>query len=345
MTAERRKPTYGAATRLARIVLELVNRPFGWSFEGIQRELGVSERTLLRYIAASREELVDWSGRPLLVIVKHGSQRKLRLADLSRSPDSTSYEAASLYFMLTVLKFLEGTVLEEGLEALWERTFRGLSEKQRARLANFDRKFFALAYAPKDYRKHDEQLDLVLRSLIDQQRLRVDYAGIRGEGKVHELDPYTLLAHKGGLYLIGFSHLYEKIIYLSVERIRSIDRVLGEDRQPERFAYPEGYHPEKHMDGMFGVYAGEPTKVKILLHNAETEALLRARTIHASQEFERRRDGKTVLSMTVRGTMELRNWVLGLGPWAEVLEPAGLRKEVGKLLSEAATLYASQRKR
>jgi hypothetical protein len=85
--------------------------------------------------------------------------------------------------------------------------------------------------------------------------------------------------------------------------------------------------------------------VKILLHGAETEALLRARTIHASQEFERRRDAKTVLSVTVRGTMELRNWVLSLGPWAEVLEPAGLRKEVAELLSKAATLYSSRRRR
>jgi hypothetical protein len=30
--------------------------------------------------------------------------------------------------------------------------------------------------------------------------------------------------------------------------------VIGEERQPRRFTYPEGYHPEKHMDGMFGVY-------------------------------------------------------------------------------------------
>ena len=161
MTVLRRKPTYGAATRLARIVLELVNRPFGWSFEGICRELDVSERTLLRYIEASERELVDWNGRPMLEVAKHGSNRKLRLADLSRSPDSTAYEAASLYFVLTFLKFLEGTIIEEGVEGLWERTFKGLSEKQRSRLTDFDRKFFALAFAPKDYSKHDDHLDLI----------------------------------------------------------------------------------------------------------------------------------------------------------------------------------------
>jgi predicted DNA-binding transcriptional regulator YafY len=93
------------------------------------------------------------------------------------------------------------------------------------------------------------------------------------------------------------------------------------------------------MDGMFGVFEGEPTNVKILLHNAETEALLRARTTHPSQQFARQRDGKVLLTMTVRGTTELRNWLLSLGPWAEVIEPESLRREVSDLFAEAAGLY------
>lgn len=340
-----RKPTYGTAIRFAQIVFELMSRPFGWSFEGIKREFDLSELTLARYVAIWREELVDATGRQLLEVVQQGSQRKLRLADLNPSPDSTAYEAVSLYFMLTLLKFLEGTVIEEGLEAVWERTFKALSEKQRSRLADFDRKFFTVAYAPKDYKEHDEKLDLILRSLIDQQRLRIDYAGTLGEGKIHEVDPYTLIAYKGGLYVVGHSHLYEKIIYLAVERIRSVERILGEDKLPVRFRYPNDYHPETYTEGVFGIFDGEPTAVKILLHNDETVALLRSRTIHPTQRFERRRDGKTLLTMKVRGTMELRNWVLGLGPWAEVLEPLELRHEVRGLLREAADLYKSEKRR
>ncbi len=43
-----RPATYHTATRLARIVHGLVGRPYGWSFDAIQTELGISERTLLR---------------------------------------------------------------------------------------------------------------------------------------------------------------------------------------------------------------------------------------------------------------------------------------------------------
>src|SRR5438876_11070411 len=92
-----RPATYGTATRLARIVYGLVGRPYGWSFEAIQEELSISERTLLRYLAACRRELVDAEGRPLIDVVRRGERRVLRLADTARAPDSTSYQAISFY--------------------------------------------------------------------------------------------------------------------------------------------------------------------------------------------------------------------------------------------------------
>src|SRR5258705_6988791 len=81
-----RPPTYGTATRLARIVHGLVGRPHGWSFEAIQEELGISERTLLRYLAACRRELVDGGGRPLLDVVRRGGRRGAPPALRRRAP-------------------------------------------------------------------------------------------------------------------------------------------------------------------------------------------------------------------------------------------------------------------
>jgi len=43
--------------------------------------------------------------------------------------------------------------------------------------------------------------------------------------------------------------------------------------------------------------------------------------------------------MTVRGTTELTRWILGLGPYVEVLRPAALRDEIHKSLAQAARLY------
>jgi proteasome accessory factor B len=343
MRKEGRRATYPAGLRLARIAIELGSRPYGWSFDAIKRELRISERTLLRYISACRQALRDWNGRPMIEVVRRGSRRWLRLTSATRSLDSNPYRAASLYFTLTLLKFLEGTVMKEGVETLWDRNFKDLSAPERQRLTDFDRKFYAVPYAPKNYHDFDDQLDLILRALIDQNVIHVDYAGLAGEGKQHDFEPYTLLAYRGGLYVLGLSQLYRRVIYLAVERIRKAEFVRDRTGNRVRFAYPKSYRPDKHLDGTFGLLTGPETEVELLLLG-DSEAYLRPRLIHPTQNFRRRSDGKTVMTMRVRGTTELRNFILSQGPWVKVLKPVGFREEIAKLLREMAALYEDDKR-
>lgn len=61
--------------------------------------------------------------------------------------------------------------------------------------------------------------------------------------------------------------------------------------------------------------------------------------IHPTQWFRRRSDGTTVLTMRVRGTTELANWVLRYAPWIEVVRPRELREHVRERIQEAAAVY------
>lgn len=339
MDKVRRKPTYGAATRMARIVLELAAHPFGWNLDAIQRKLDISERTLARYIAACRAGLLDHAGRPMIEVVDYGQRRALRFAQSISKADSTAWQAAALFFSLTLLRFLEGTVLKEGVENLWDRLYRGLSPTQLARLRDLHKKFYAVPYAPKDYKEFDEQLDIIFRALVDQKRLRIDYAALSSEPKTHLFDPYTLVAYRGGLYLLGTSDLSDSLIYLAVERIKAISFATDEKGEQIGFSLPAGYDPATYTEGIFGIVSGKETKVELLILNEETETYLKSRLIHPTQSFRRRRDKKMVLSMTVRGTTELRNWILSLGPWVKILKPVELRDEVSTLLAHASRLY------
>jgi predicted DNA-binding transcriptional regulator YafY len=335
----RRKPTYGAAIRLARIAAGLFSKPYGWSFKSIAEDLEISERTLARYVSVLRSELLDWHGGPLVEVVGNGGDRKLRLVSSMKAAEASSYQVALLYFSLTVLKFLEGTVLKEGVEGLWEKVFQNLSMTQQTRLSDLERKFYAVPYAPKDYTDFSEQLDVILRALLDQSRLRVDYAGLTGEGHQHDFDPYSLIAYRGGLYLLGHSHRSNATIYLAVERIRSVEFIRQPGGSPERFVYPPRFDPEAHTEGTFGIVDGPETKVELKIHSEQTEAYVRSRTIHRSQRFGHRRDGTTILTMTVKGTTELANWIMSMGPWVEVLKPVALRKEIAQRHAKAARLY------
>src|SRR5947208_12094915 len=84
-----RPATYGTATRLARIVYGLLGRPYGWSFDAIQDELRISERTLLRYAAACRRELHGGAKVRQRTVKSSwvGARSRDRLASSSRSAD------------------------------------------------------------------------------------------------------------------------------------------------------------------------------------------------------------------------------------------------------------------
>src|SRR5260370_7698275 len=242
----RRKPTYGAAIRLARIAAGLFSRPYGWSFKSIAESLEISERTLARYVSVLRSDLADSHGAPLVEVVGTGAERRLRLVSSMKAAEASSYQVALLYFSLTVLKFLEGTVLKEGVEGLWEKVFQNLSSTQQTRLSDLERKFYAVPYAPKDYTDFSEQLDVILRALLDQSRLKIDYAGLTGEGHHHDFDPYSLIAYRGGLYLLGHSHRSNATIYLAVERSRSVDFIRHPDEPPLRSLHPPPSTPQPH---------------------------------------------------------------------------------------------------
>jgi proteasome accessory factor B len=328
-----RKPTYGAAARLARLLYGLLSRPRGWSFDAIEAELGISERTLLRYLAACRRDLLDAEGRPIIEAFRSGERRMLRLAQTDRMEESAAYQVLFFYFASSVFQFLDGTVIKEGVADLWERFLRSVPSAQRARLTDFQRKFYAVPHAMKDYREFDAQLDAIVFCLANNRSLRVEYASVQGGSKVHDFDPYSLLMYRGGLYVVGRSHLRRQVITLAVERMRQVERL------PASFDYPSGYAPQKHTEGIFGIIEGPQASVELLIKDAQTRAYLESRRIHPTQEFRARRDGGAVLSMTVRGTDELKYWILGFGPHIEVLKPASLRAEVAALLRTAAQAY------
>jgi hypothetical protein len=105
-----------------------------------------------------------------------------------------------------------------------------------------------------------------------------------------------------------------------------VERIRKGERLAERFDYPRDYTPERYTEGMFGIVGGPETTVELLILNPETTSYLQARRIHPTQKFRKRKDGMTVLAMTVRGTDELLAWILRLGRYVKVLRPRDLRQ-------------------
>lgn len=333
-SAGRARPAGGGpATRVARILWGLLSRPHGWSLEAVARELGVSERTLLGYVKTCREELVDVRGRALVELVRRGDRRLLRLADAARAPDSTAYQALSLFFAITVFQVLDGAGLEHGVDDLWTRFQARLPRRGQAPLADIRRKFYAAPDAVLDHAHVERQLDVVLRGLVNQQCLRLEHVAPDSAAPgAYELEPYTLALAGGTLQLIGRSRADGRIVRLGLDGLRSA--ALGADR----FEYPPRYSPDRHADGVFAG-EGEETEVSILLRSEQAVRQARARRLHRTQRFIRQQGGAAILSMRVRSTESLKSWLLSLGARAEVIAPRTLRDDVHRAHAEAAALY------
>ena len=68
-----------------------------------------------------------------------------------------------------------------------------------------------------------------------------------------------------------------------------------------------------------------------------------ARVWHASQEVRDQDDGSLVLTLQVCHDWALRSWILSFGPFARVLTPAVLVREVRADLQAANERYAAKR--
>src|SRR5262249_18513613 len=249
--------------------------------------------------------------------------------------ESTVFQVASLRLASALLRFAGGTVLDQLLADACERLESVARPADQPLLAGLKRKFYAIPFAENYYRHPDDTTDPIRRGLNEERRLRLVSPGKGGPGHVHMFDPYTLAVYRGGLYLIGRSDRHAKVIYLAVERIRSVKL------EAERFEYPARYSPRRHHRGVFGIIEGEELHVELLLMDPETAALLRARRLNLGERFQSRADGTTLLTMRVRGIDELANWVLGFGPHVQVLRPQALRQRVARDLRVASELYGT----
>jgi len=339
------KPTYNTAAKVARIAIRLLMPPRQLSFADVRDVVAAraSDRTIERYIAALRKVFNGRDRYPLLEIDKHEQGRKtLILSEPAAESGPREGEELRMALALEMLNAVKGTYLERDVKDILRRFSAAVSPTLAAKLETLPRKFFTVSYGVKQYEGGAaERLNVIIRCLVEQQRMRVAYRSQSSDGALNQyaFDPYTLLTYKGGLYVIGYSFKRERAVYLALERIERVEPVV-ENGKPYVFRYPDEYSPEKFTEGVFGIYAGEKVAVELSIRNAQTLAYLKPRRIHPTQTLEERGDGTAILRMTVRGTEELASWVMSMAPWVEVVKPESLRARVKEMLRDGLELYA-----
>jgi predicted DNA-binding transcriptional regulator YafY len=133
-------------------------------------------------------------------------------------------------------------------------------------------------------------------------------------------------------YLIGYCELRKGIRIFAVDRIERI--VLLDDS----FEIPDGFDAETYLHASFGVFQGEPVKVRIRF-SAKAAGYVKEKRWHPSQTLSSETNGDLIFTAEVAGIEEIKRWVMTWGSAAQVVEPESLCREIAKEARGMLELY------
>ena len=338
---QQRQATYTSATRMADMVLMLSRSWAPVPLEKLCDELGVSPRTAKRYRSALndyfREKFCAEDKSFRFIQSNTESGKELWFLSQQQEMEADSFRRlTSVYVSLVLLKTMDSSVLEEGINELWRGAAGQIEPSKKGKLTLFDRKFRCTGFGRKSYTRNDAVLKQIINALISQKTLQVLHSGAtERKPRYHIIHPYTLLLHRDSLYLHAYTESRKAIRTFSVDRI---DEATVLDAL---FRYPPDYDPDRLTQGSFGIYE-EPdgtlfnvtVSFKEMLHDYIT-----ARQWHPRQRFSHLVNGCFTMQVPLTNVHEFIPWVLQFGGDAEVLEPASVREQVKKALAGSLAQY------
>lgn len=315
-----------------RLLHALESSRHGATINALADDLNVTTRTIRRDLAALQE-----AGFPLFDERDDDGRSRWRLEGQVLKGLETGFtlrELCALYLSRNLLEAVAGTPFQRDLTLAFGRLEKLLSPRMRQFLDRLPAVLSAKS-GPRA-RSGDQSADVVGRLLEATLHYRVAtmrYHSVSSGGiKDYTVHPYRLAFAQGGLYLLAYVPAYKGIRTFAVDRISSVS--LEKDTFTPR--QPIG---EDVFANSLGVNTGPAAKVEIEFAS-RVAPYVRARVWHASQQLRDGADGGLLLSMNVCHDWALRSWILSWGPFARVIAPRGLAKDVESDLEAAAGRYS-----
>lgn len=317
---KRRGKPAGHYTQAARLhnVIRLIESRHGITLDELVEETGVDRRTVHRDLAAVQE-----AGYPLVAEWQAGRKvyrfltRTRQVAPITFTLD----ELVSLHLLRSLAAMLPPDPFGKEIDALFAKIHAALPPRSAAHLERISRVALPRLQGVRDYAGSAVLLGDLRRALLYQYRVRFAYARSGKPAARYEVDPYTLVLAKGGLYLLGHAHNRSAIRLFAVERIGDLQVTR------QRFELPDGFDPEACFSDAFGLVADQPMQVTVRF-DQQVAQTVRERIWRPGQVISEEPDGGLLLSFEASGTLEILAWVLSYGAHAELLEPPELRREL-----------------
>jgi predicted DNA-binding transcriptional regulator YafY len=237
-------------------------------------------------------------------------------------------ELMALYFSRGMMRVLKDTVFYDSLESLFGKIKTTLPQEYIDYLGRIEKSLEVGTTPYKHYGKLRDIIERVSEAAAQRKAIEIVYYTMsRKKETRRKVAPYKIWYFDGTFYLIGNCGLRQDI------RIFALDRIRALEQTDESFEMPENFEGDDFMKSSFGVFVGEPVRVRIEFA-ADIADYIREKVWHETQKIEPQRDGSIVFEAEVAGTEEIKFWVLKWGAKARVLTPESLREEM-RLEAEA----------
>lgn len=325
---------YSQAGRLHTIIRLLETRR-GLTLDELAEACDVDRRTIHRDLNA-----MEQAGYSLTTEWSDGKKVYSFLTKSRNLPPITFTlpQLMSLYLLRSLGAYLAGTPFQVEIDELFKNIHAILPDRHAAHLERIARVSLPLLHGARDYSASAPYLADLQKALLQQYRVRLSYAKKgRGAADEYDVEPYTMVFHKGGIYLLGNALNRDGMRLFALERFRGIEVTR------QRFDIPADFQPEEHFSHAFGLVSDELMQVKVRF-SAEIAHSVKERIWQAGQQISSDADGRVAVAFAATGQMELASWVLSYGAHAEVLEPPELRKEVKRQIKEMREFYRDKDK-
>jgi predicted DNA-binding transcriptional regulator YafY len=286
--------------------------------DSLQEDLGVSERTVFRYLNAL---LVG--GFPVVFNKKQGGYGFMEGYSL-KQPDLSPEETLALSISKNMIR---------GMGSGWEESMDRIEQKLLVKKTDLPRHIVlsGKGLAP----EITGHIGLIHKAIMNYQKVKMIYRPLYSDQKTkRKVDPYYLFFEEDFWYLRGYCHLREEPRTFALDRVISL-KVL------EEYFIPRNIAPEEELSGAFGtVVDGEPVEV-VLRFDEEIKPYLQRKKCHQSQRERELKDGRLELRFSVNGLEGIGRWIYRWLPYVEVVSPKELRKGVKEELETALKKYNS----
>jgi predicted DNA-binding transcriptional regulator YafY len=308
-------------------------RTAGVTIDDLASRCGVTTRTIRRDLQALEEvgfPIYDDRSRDdgKTRWVLNGQAFKGLITGLTLS------ELCALYFSRSLAESLAGTPFKADVESAFDKLTAALTPHMQRFLDQLPRVLSTKTQPHAQPSSERSRIEArALEATLHQRQATITYHSRSSDRtKQYLVHPYRLAYAQGALYLLAFVPEYREVRTFAVERIQELSLL-------EETFTPIEELPEEAFPHSLGVHSGPPERIELEFQPA-VAGYVRARTWHPSQQLRELDNGGVAMTLDVCRDRALHSWILSFGPFARVVAPVVLAREIAAQFEEARAQYS-----